>query len=374
VLEAFIVAKEDASRAFADYWSAGYFPFLDGIRAICVAAVIYFHLPETKPSWVVGELGVDVFFVLSGFLITTLLLREHQKFGSISLKGFYVRRAFRILPVYLGVLLLYVPVIRLSHDWQRWKEFLIALPYFLTFTQEYRPDAAGNLYGQTWSLGCEEKFYLVWPLFALILLSMRRRRWMALTAAGMAVLLMPPPTARAYGALLFGAVLGVLLDRTCRNRFQLEFFRIPTWVACLLVALTYALHITGHLSFLGFSAAVTLLVGTLVLRQSILRRLLGMRWMVILGQRSYAMYLLHALALAATVKVLQRLHLDTWYIALLSTFAASYLGAVVLYHLVEKPCMEYGRAISRRLREKLSSKPVPVRPIHMQTLESPAEQ
>src|SRR2546421_12834986 len=92
-----------------NYLAAKYFPSLDGLRAISILAVIWYHVPELRPIWATGFLGVHLFFVISGFLITTLLLREKAATGSISLKKFYIRRTLRIFPAYyltLGLFLL----------------------------------------------------------------------------------------------------------------------------------------------------------------------------------------------------------------------------------------------------------------------------
>src|SRR5579872_1045252 len=82
------------------YLSTKYFPSLDGLRAISILAVIWYHDPLLRLIWRTGFLGVHLFFVISGFLITTLLLREKSEFGKISLKNFYIRRTLRIFPAY----------------------------------------------------------------------------------------------------------------------------------------------------------------------------------------------------------------------------------------------------------------------------------
>src|SRR6187551_1792962 len=86
----------------ADYLAQRRFPGLDGLRAIAASMVVLFHFGG--PDIVQGWIGVHLFFVLSGFLITTLLLREHDRAGRVALVDFYLRRAFRILPVYFLVL------------------------------------------------------------------------------------------------------------------------------------------------------------------------------------------------------------------------------------------------------------------------------
>jgi len=138
-------------------------PSLDGLRAISIAMVILSHLVKWKHLSVVilgsyGALGVFVFFVLSGYLITDLLLREYQRTSTISLRNFYIRRAFRIFPaafVFLAiVIVLYWQDIRWFH--------ISAAVFYVANLDMTRP----WIFGHLWSLSIEEQFYLLWP-FAL---------------------------------------------------------------------------------------------------------------------------------------------------------------------------------------------------------------
>lgn len=142
-------------------------PSLDGIRAIAVLMVLLGHsvygLPvaaATVVGWFqVSRVGVSVFFVLSGYLITRLLVEEQRRDGSISLKAFYVRRFFRIIPayyVYLTCILLAsrAGVLTLPRSG--------VVPAYL-FIWNYSPQADGWFYAHTWSLSMEEQFYLLWP-------------------------------------------------------------------------------------------------------------------------------------------------------------------------------------------------------------------
>src|ERR1041384_6734577 len=139
----------------ADYLALRRFPALDGLRAIAAVLVVFFHYggPDRLQGWA----GVQMFFVLSGFLITTLMLREERRNGRISLKEFYLRRGFRILPVYLVVLLVTAVASALYGTFTS-NGIGPALKYFLTFSNEF---ADSSPYGQSWSLGIEQKFYLV---------------------------------------------------------------------------------------------------------------------------------------------------------------------------------------------------------------------
>lgn len=143
-------------------------PALDGLRAISIAMVVVSHLSGTRgfPSLApilkytgdIGVLGVRVFFVISGFLITTLLIDEQARTGRISMRDFYVRRAIRILPA----LLTFLAGIRLAEHLGWVKLFARDWPHALTFTMNYHPHRAYEV-GHLWSLSVEEQFYLLWP-------------------------------------------------------------------------------------------------------------------------------------------------------------------------------------------------------------------
>jgi peptidoglycan/LPS O-acetylase OafA/YrhL len=152
-------------------------PALDGIRAICVFLVIFFHLGNERTlPFVPGPLGVLGFFVLSGFLITWLLLKEQEKSGSISLRGFYRRRALRIFPAFYVFWFLAVSSRLLAHaegqmPWsQAFSAFFYVSNYFHAI---FHPSPDFILH--TWSLSAEEQFYLLWPLTFLVFAKKRKR-------------------------------------------------------------------------------------------------------------------------------------------------------------------------------------------------------
>jgi peptidoglycan/LPS O-acetylase OafA/YrhL len=142
-------------------------PSLNGLRGISIVLVILSHVARqgtliAPRFWYVGELGhmgVDMFFVISGFLITLLLLREHSRTGTVSVKDFYVRRAFRILPAYAVFLLGLLGLSCLGYASPRLSDWLGAL----TYTVSFLPQPSWEI-GHIWSLSVEEHFYLVWPL------------------------------------------------------------------------------------------------------------------------------------------------------------------------------------------------------------------
>jgi len=160
-----------------------YWPSLDGVRAVAVAAVIAFHLGYFPGGWV----GVDLFFVLSGFLITSLLLDERARSGTVRLRAFWARRAKRLLPALVVVTLLLTlyawlggaavvpaqlrsPAIATLFYFANWQQIGAGNSYFAHFQ-------APNPLQHTWSLSIEEQYYILWPLVVLGLALVFRRRW-----------------------------------------------------------------------------------------------------------------------------------------------------------------------------------------------------
>lgn len=143
-----------------EYLETRRFPALDGVRAVAALLVVIFHYGG--PSWVQanGWIGVHLFFVLSGYLITTLALREEASNGRVSLAEFYIRRAFRILPVNYVVMGVVVVFAYFRGMGLRQSGIVATLPWNVVFLGEYHFMA---LYGHSWTLGVEQKFYLVWP-------------------------------------------------------------------------------------------------------------------------------------------------------------------------------------------------------------------
>src|ERR1044072_1415372 len=167
----------------------GYRPWLDGLRGIAITAVFIHHLQhfiyqgDRLFGWLFlpfGSLGVDIFFVLSGFLITTLLLEEHASTNTINLKKFYIRRALRLLPA-LFVLLAFTALFALlflpfSEATTTARLSIIAIFYGTNWALAF--GERSDLLGHLWSLAVEEQFYVIWPLALMLVLrfGLARRR------------------------------------------------------------------------------------------------------------------------------------------------------------------------------------------------------
>ena len=310
----------------------GYRPALDGVRAVAIVAVIAFHAPWPHSGG--GYLGVDVFFALSGFLITSLLVDERAERGRIDLRAFWVRRALRLLPA-LVVMLIGVgayaairpdatSVAEVSDGFVR--DALATLFYVenwvVALSHSYHP----YLLSHTWSLSVEEQFYVLWPPALVLLLSRVRWRTVALvTAAGIvASTALRIALSRSRGitpritfgldtrvsALLLGCLLALLLARRRGAARSTERFvgalgalgvvgmAVLVW---LVVGSRYGAESIGaHPSRVMQEAytfaplAACAVIASVVLAPTTrLARTLSLRPVVWLGRISYGLYLWH---------------------------------------------------------------------------------
>jgi peptidoglycan/LPS O-acetylase OafA/YrhL len=346
----------------------GYRPALDGLRALAVLAVLGVH---SGLSWAGGGwAGVDVFFVLSGFLITALLLEEWQRTGAISLRRFYLRRALRLLPalfVFLAVCWLFARIC-LPH----WQEVLTrrgvfsALGYYANW-RVFRHRDVHDLLPHTWSLSVEEQFYFLWPLALAVLLRLRLGRpallgVVATAIAGCAVLRgvlwhgshafpeLYMRLATRADTLLIGCLTALLaswglLPRAGWGRVLLRLAACAAlpYLGCVLV---WGRHTSDGWYYGGYTllaAACAVLVAALVSGPPrALAWLLEARPLVWLGRLSYSLYLwhyplclVHGAYLARLGRLLGTPVPEALRLPLLYT--AALLAAVLSYYLVEQP-------------------------------------
>ena len=310
----------------------GYLPGLDGLRAVSVLAVIAYHLDLTWATG--GYLGVEVFFVVSGYLITLLMLDEHRRTGAVNRLQFWGRRVRRLLP---AVVVLLVGVLAWSAIAaepgelrrfrgealaglayvQNWHAIVTEEPYFVSFG---RPSPLRHL----WSLAIEEQFYLLWPLLlpaGLRRFGRRRTAGLTLIAAGASVLVMTAladvaaPERAYYGtdSRAFGILLGAALAFGWRpDRFRPDIGagarRTLEWggVAAL-AALLWQLGRRGEFDpwtypwgFLWVDAVTVVLIVATTHPASRLRHRLGSPLLALVGRRSYSLYLWHWPVIAFT--------------------------------------------------------------------------
>ena len=173
-----------------------YLPGLEGLRAFAVLAVILYHL-DIPGLFSSGFLGVDIFFTVSGFLITAQLIRQFQTDGTIAIGNFYLKRARRLFPAVLVLLIFCILITEwLVRDaaWRTRSDLLPALFYFSNWWQIFSEQSYFEMSGRPallqhlWSLAIEEQFYIAWPLLLLVILRHFRERGVLFVAASLALL------------------------------------------------------------------------------------------------------------------------------------------------------------------------------------------
>ena len=308
---------------------------VEGLRAVAVLLVVFDHLQV--PGFRGGFVGVDVFFVVSGYLITSLLAAEYAKqadandgYGSISIPGFYLRRARRILPAALTVILAVVVASRLLLNELRVEQIQHDALWALFFgsnlnsinqaTDYFAAGLAASPFQHYWSLAVEEQFYLVWPaLFLLVTLvhglsafgspvHWRARVWITICAVGIASLTWSIVATRdnpvsAYFStftraweLALGALIGITATRTTRLPRALATLSsfggaVLLVLACVLIDTSTAFP--GTAALLPTFATALFIVGGLTATPPLPNRVLCLAPLRFLGRISYSVYLWH---------------------------------------------------------------------------------
>ena len=329
----------------------GHRPALDGIRALAIVLVLANHTVEFPET---GFSGVELFFVLSGFLITTLLLEEHARNGVVSFRAFYRRRALRLLPAlvaFLAVFLAYASIRALVEggDMDRALFGVAAgLGYFTNIALATDPSSIPSELPHLWSLAIEEQFYLVWPPVLFLLLGGRRRLALGFLAVVFCLAVLQQIRLYESGAdwarIMFGTdtrstsvVLGCILALAFTTTARQTIEKVGRSALPLVLAVFASLLVIypGLQLFSAWIVVFGLCCAGLVVAaldsDSRFARVLSFRPVVFLGRISYALYLWHVLVLVALGTTRSPELLDV--LALVLTFAC----AVGSYYLVELP-------------------------------------
>ncbi len=346
-----------------EHFLQGYVRELDGMRGVAILAVLLFH--AGAPFARGGFIGVDLFFVLSGFLITALLIKEYDKKGRIGLKRFYLRRALRLAPALLLLLLvLFVLTVILFNAYAiRYNaiDSLIALFYATNWARAFGIHPP-NLLAHTWSLSIEEQFYILWPIMLILMLRFIKSRrkvailtvCLALLSWGLRVLLALSGSSidRLYNGLdtrvdtlLIGCALGVVLSSSLIGEklqqvlSKLLLFLAPV-SALLLVYFCYSLYWKSLQMYLWIYFVVELLAAILILaifvsKGNVVNRLLSFRLFVWIGSISYGLYLWHW----PVYRVMFIFKMDGR-LVLLYGVPVTFVIATLSYYLMERPILK----------------------------------
>lgn len=347
-------------------FSLGYQPALDGLRAVSILAVLAHHSNRLGG----GYLGVDVFFALSGFLITALLTEEFARTGTITLRLFYARRALRLLPALLvfvtvctGANLATVPA---EYGPIAIHEALAVLFYVANWA--WIIDLPLGVFSHTWSLGIEEQFYLLWPLallgvlrvfthrsaFILILLAtFAGAAWRhALVSAGAGLHHLYRGLDAHGDSLLIGCTLSLALTAGLRIPRRATFVGLTgvggLAALCLLSTFPES-YVRYHVSLAAAFAAALIMVAVVCDSQSRLTRFLALPPLVGIGRISYGIYLWHfpVFYLFGLTTPLGVAGTTSWQ-ATAMAWAVTFLTAVVSYAIIERPALTLKRTLHPR--------------------------
>lgn len=345
------------------------FGSLDGLRAISVAGVIWHHVTRGGDFFFAsqGALGVSLFFAISGFLITTLLLRERRRTGEISLGAFYARRSLRIFPLYYTMLAAYVVVVAfLEHDMAARGAFFANVKYFLTYSSNWfvHADDAGPrvIFVFAWSLATEEQFYLVWPsvekylgaraknlpvvvalaLFALWTATAFDAFSLDHATLGYSMLISIAP------AICLGVVVAHLLDdeRSYRIVSLVFGFKLASLIA-------FASMIAWMLAPVAWSGipitiSMALLVGCCVVDEDhVLAPVLRSKAFAKLGQVSYGVYLMHMLVVNVVERALSHAAIESRVVVFAASLVATYVVAWLSFTFYESRFLKLKERFTR---------------------------
>ncbi len=349
-----------------------YMPFLDGLRALSIVLVMGFHKLGPVSAFLGTQLsgwaGVDLFFIISGFLISSILLREQDKTGTFSVKNFYARRWLRICPAYyvfLAVMFGFM-LLRGQHDYAA---FAIAGFYLtnLDMVAGWGMLPATTGLSHTWSLSVEEQFYLLWPAT----MKIAKGRTMALCLVAISAVYFWRLYLVSTGAswLRMSAGLDTKIDSILLGVVLALLWRMPTFTAALktfcsksytqfaaLAAVLLSLHFLGHpsigeqaeqLNFWAFRMPFTLISMTTLLLtlianpHSVLAKFLSTKPMVFVGKLSYSLYLWHVIVnFPDTHRIFENLAHHKKYVVEIYKFAACLSIASASYYLIEQPFLK----------------------------------
>jgi peptidoglycan/LPS O-acetylase OafA/YrhL len=345
-----------------------YVPALDGLRTFAVGLVILHHISfRVAPG---GHIGVDIFFVLSGFLLTGILLRERQSTGTVSIAAFYARRALRLMPA-LSLLVaceLAFALIFGSPDADMFLSSAAAIAYLMDFVRAFSGYSTLSALGHTWSLSVEEHFYLVWPLLIAPLVKLPVR-WRAPAILGCAAIIgvwrtylvmnnaSPDRIYYAFDTradqLMIGCALGTAFAYGLSTRIVNLVQRL--WPVALIGILGITI-IGDRQSAVYASVGPTIVAGlssvlilALLSKESLPARVASFAPFVSLGKISYGIYLWHWPFL-----IYARFYSDSKILALVAVIVSIYVAALS-YRYVETPFLNMKHRFGRKSALEVSS-------------------
>lgn len=338
-----------------------YISYIDGFRGYAILLVLLSHFELAQMD--VAFLGVTLFFFVSGFLITKLLIFEYNKHGRVKLKEFYLRRIFRLYPALIFMLVVSIATGLLHHYQIIWTDILAGLfyftNYFLVYAYPALPDADYLLVSKIlWSLSVEEHFYLIFPILFISFYSDNNRKLSYLIGCLLVLFLFiraysfytAPDTTTAFNityytthcradSILFGCFSALLLYKYQAGWYlKILHSHVLFWIAVLVLAFTLIYNnplfqSTVKYSLQGIAFGMLIPSFSLLFTKGFIHFLVDNKVMVFIGKLSYSLYLFHWVALKIGNLYFEDKNLN-WYLLVIPLTA---LFSLASYFFVERP-------------------------------------
>lgn len=355
-------------------WPArsGNVPSLDGVRGLSILLVLVGHMLLPQSLVGISAIGLKVFFVISGFLITRLLLAENKQSGSVSLRNFYIRRILRLYPVIIVYVCITSAVLLSRGQQVSLLEVASVFFYFVNYLVVYN-DHLGLNYtlpvGMLWSLSVEEHFYLFAPL-ALVMIRGEAKK-MLMIALTICVIALSLRLLYAYNnpaivhtlelywrsetrfdSIAYGVILACLPEFEKGSRFIRAITTRPVFIGAVAIMLaTFAIRDsyfqnTWRFTFQGL-ALIPILASVIFAKPiPLFNRVLNLRGLIWIGALSYSLYVWHGAVVFFFGEWIEMLPhpLVSW-----AEFALSFVLAVFSYYLLERPVMALRKRFGHRV-------------------------
>jgi peptidoglycan/LPS O-acetylase OafA/YrhL len=353
--------------------SISYIPELDGIRALAILLVMIYH--TGIPIFKGGFIAVDIFFVLSGFLISSILIKEYDTKNKINLQYFYIKRILRLAPSLLILLtaIFIISYFRLFNQTEdNYRSILLTLLYSSNWVRAFNHFYMGIL-SHTWSLAIEEQFYILWPVILIPLLKIRSRKKVVILLCILALsswllriflTFRGAPVERLYNgldtradALLTGYILAVIQSSGTLNsnikKGSICVRMIAVGALLCYFSVLFSISWRNLNNYYWLASVIQILTAFLILHttsseNSPIKRILSFRPIVWIGSISYGLYLWHD----PVYEIMRTYKFSQYSIATIGSLI-TFLIASLSYYLVEKPVL----SLKRKLRNIPNKEP-----------------
>lgn len=352
-----------------NHQKSGYIPYLDGLRAFSILLVLLSHFGY---SYIIpGSLGVSIFFVISGFIITSVIFQQCQ--GDISkfnITQFYLHRFFRLMPALLIFLISMLMIDLILHKPINWLEYGAAALYQHNYAVHILHLDDKRYFGHLWSLAVEEHFYLLFPTlllafgfgrkamkisFVLCIFFITWRISLAYFAQNTGIPIISSDhiyrrSDTRFDAILFGVILTFLtihyptfIEKTIKKNGTIIFL-----IGTFIIILSTYLNINNSLSITFEGIGAMLILASILFSASLnlIRKLLSTQFIVWVGKISYSLYIWHV---AIYWRFIAPQSIENDFIRLIYGIIASIIIATISYYLIEKPVRNWGRKLTNRL-------------------------